>query len=87
MKKKEAKSNYHWYEIEYKEDPELDDDELYSYFTYKGQDYFLHEFMNFRAFNDNYNDYWDGYINFTYDSGLVIKLSDRGDALQVGRFF
>ena len=56
MKKNEAISNYHWIELEYKEDEDIDGEELHAYFTYKGEDYFLHEFMRFNYTDNNYND-------------------------------
>lgn len=30
---------------------------------------------------------WDGYLNETYDSGVIIKVSSNGDRYKIGRFY
>jgi len=83
MKKHDAVSNFHWIEIEH-EQPEWSD-ELEPCFKYRGDTYFLSEFMRFNFTNSNYNGYWDGYLQTSNFGGLVVKIHDTGDAVQVGR--
>ena len=56
-------------------------------FIYKNELYSLDQFVNFHnpvySGFDNLKKYFDGYLNFTYFSGLLIKLDNNGEFLQV----
>ena len=71
-------TNYHWRKIEYLEDENEDDGELYPGFRYKGNVYFLNEAL---IIND---DYWHGTIQLNNFGGLLVKISDDGDSIQIG---
>ncbi len=79
--------NGHWRLIVYAV-PEWDDDnELHSCFRYKGELYFLEEFMRIQEYFPAWMHEFHGHMNDTFFSGLLIKLSDCGDAVQVYRFY
>lgn len=83
------KGNHHWIDIEY-EIPEWEDDkengELEACFKYKGNTYFLSEFMRIEPYIKDFKGY-DGYLNDTYFSGVVIRLNEEGDAVQAYMFY
>lgn len=65
--------------------------ENFSGFIYKNQLYALDQFMNLHnsiySQNENLTKYFDGYLNFTYFSGLLIKLDNIGEFLQVFYYY
>lgn len=65
--------------------------ENFNGFVYKNQLYSLDQFMNLHnsiySQNENLKKYFDGYLNFTYFSGLLIKLDDIGEFLQVFYYY
>ena len=68
-------------ELDYDHTPEWSEEEEAS-FMYKGQRYFLSEFMRTRAHGLPY----DGYLNDSYFSGILIKLSEDGETVTVHTF-
>lgn len=93
MAKAKIYSNYQWREFMYRDevpqsvlDDEFsyhDDDVTDGYFRYKGVWYHLDMFMRGDPTGDGY---WDGAHGDSFFSGVVIKLSDDGDAFQVGTY-
>ena len=65
-------------QFDYMENPEE-----HSFFKYKNEYYDLGDFVI--ASSPEFVG-WDGYSSDSYFSGLVIKLSDCGDSVLVGRF-
>ena len=59
----------------------MDDIDEGSFFKYRGQYYSLDEFMS------GGEGYWDGFSHDTFFSAIVIKLSDCGDSVLVGRIY
>jgi len=55
-----------------------------SYFRYKKQAYSLGEFM--RVTREELKD-WDGVMGDSYFSGMLLKFSNCGDAVRVGRYY
>jgi hypothetical protein len=85
----EIYGNNHWIELEY-EVPEWNEEtqDLEECFNYKGNKYFLSQFMNIhnKVHNPNPPEWmkeFDGYHNDSYFSGILIKLSDTGEAVKV----
>ena len=80
--------NNQWRELEY-DIPEWNEGgETEAYFNYKGNKYFLSEFMNIhnKIYNPNPPEWmleFDGYLNESYFSGILIKLSNDGDAVKM----
>lgn len=56
------------------------------YFTYKGEKYDLGEFTT-TAGLDGPMDLWDGYLNWTYFSGVVVRYPRTENTIIVGRFY
>jgi hypothetical protein len=69
----------------------LDWDALYegsasaSFFRYKGQVYFLEEFM--RCDHAYGIADWDGYYSDSMFSGILVKYADHGERVIVGQYF
>jgi hypothetical protein len=57
-----------------------------SFFRYKGTLYDLGEFQRVPTVSDGLYQGWDGYQSDTYFSGLLIKLTDDGEGVIVGRY-
>lgn len=55
------------------------------YFMYKGNVYTLSDFMLLSVGREDLKE-WDAYMGDSYFSGLVLKLSDCGELVTVGRF-
>jgi hypothetical protein len=83
--------NHKWIELEYqipewnedKEDPDFE-----QCFKYKEQIYFLSEFMNIhnKFYQPNPPEWmkeFDGYKSDSYFSGLLIKISEDGEAVKI----
>lgn len=96
------KTNNHWREIisfdelSSDEQANYDYDEqerLGAYFRYKGHAYTLDEFVQFGTpwtYNPEADDplsQWDGILNETAFSGVLVKLSDCGDYVKVARYY
>lgn len=90
----EIKTNNHWYPIIYgyelteKERAQfdyLDSEELVSgsFVRYKNRCYHIAEFLRVDIWELRE---WDGYIPNSFFSGVVIKLSDGGDACKLGTY-
>ena len=92
-------SNYHWrellsyYELSDMERALADDyhdwvsdpgDHLY--FVYKGHVYILADFMRIEHHPDGDFSSWHGYASDSFFSGTLVRLSDCGDSVQVGRY-
>lgn len=86
----EITGNCQWVEIEYRDNPENEDDTITG-FMYKG------EFHNLDDFIRIHNNPWannppewlkefHGYDQQGFGFGLVIKLNDSGEAVQVFRY-
>jgi len=73
--------NRHWREIEY-ETPEWGD-EPEACFPYKGETYYLSEFMRVSVNAPAWMQSFDGYRNDSFFSGLLVRLHEYGDAVQV----
>ncbi len=78
--------DHHWIEIEYGT-PEWNEEEE-PYFNYKGNKYFLSEILavNNSIHNPNPPEWqkgFDGYMSDSFFSGILVKFSDCGDAVQV----
>jgi hypothetical protein len=85
MDKPKITGNNHWIEIEYNK-PEWSDD-LEASFRYKGELYYLSDIMDLtnKFYNPNPPDWMKGYHGYRSDSffsGILIKLSDCGDAVK-----
>jgi hypothetical protein len=80
----------YWFELTDKEKAEYDyeDAQEWSYFRYRGWTYTMADFMRL-----NHDDPgmpfkgWDGYHGDSYFSGVVIKISNCGEAVKVGRYY
>jgi hypothetical protein len=65
----------------------------HSFIRYKGEYYDLGEFMHIDKKTFGIGEAprpfmkWDGYMNDTYFSGIVIKISSDGERYKVGRFY
>jgi hypothetical protein len=90
------KGNHHWVELEYKipewNEDKPEDEQEEKCFIYKGYTYFLSEFMNIhnKFYEPNPPEWmkeFDGYKNDTYFSGILIKLSDTGEAVKVYTYY
>jgi hypothetical protein len=89
----EIKTNHHfrptlfWFELTDKEKQEYDyeDAQEWSYFRYKGWAYTLADFMRVGAHSPFQG--WDAYHGGSFFSGVVIKLSDCGEAVKVGTYY
>ena len=78
--------NNHWRELEYSV-PEWGVEEEAS-FRFKGNTYFLSEFLNIHneVYNPNPPDWmkeFNGHLSDSYFSGVLVKLSDCGEAVKV----
>ena len=74
----------YWYDLTEKEQQDFDftDREDSSYFRYKGNVYTLGDIMRLSA-GHPFGDGFDGYHSEGFFSGILVKLSDCGDALKV----
>ena len=81
--------NGHWKEIEYGY-PDWDKEELHPYFKYRDSKWWLDEIISTRTLSNNDEDHifsdFDGYMNTSYWDGIVIKMHEFGDAVQVYRY-
>jgi len=78
--------NGQYREIDYKKPEWIDEEEeVEACFDYKGNTYFLSEFMRVDGFSSKIEDFegFDGYRGDSFFSGLLIKLSDCGDCVKV----
>lgn len=90
-------TNNHWRPIIYgfelpkkwrKEFDWIKDDEEYdchSFIRYKNWYYSLNDFMRIDK-NSYFPDKWHGYRSDSYFSGLLVELSDCGEAVKVGTY-
>ena len=70
--------NCRWVEIQY-------DKEGIPYFTYKGEKEYLNDFLRISLYSKDFQEY-HGIKNWTAFNGLLIKISDCGDMVQVFYF-
>jgi hypothetical protein len=77
--------NNQWKEIQYDYDEEDDLGDALPYFDYKGYKYYLNDIL--RTEHEGIFKEYDGYMNESAFSGLLVKLNDSNDALQVYRYF
>ena len=85
-------TNHHWREIEYKIpewNEEDEEPEFEACFEYKGDTYFLSEFIRL---NGNLElgtllDEWEGIQHDTAFSGTLVKLHEDGDAIIAGWYY
>ena len=75
-----------WIKIDYAK-PEWSDGEVEQYFRYRNNRYYLSEIMAVHnpIHNPNPSDWmkeFDGYANDSFFSGILIKLSDDGEAVK-----
>lgn len=75
--------NNHWIEIFYELPDNVEDGEYLPCFYYKGNRYFLSEFMDIHNRLQEFN----GMLNFTYFSGILIKISETGEAIKAYTFY
>jgi len=77
------------YELTDKEQTEhadtINSDDTLNCFRYRGQVYFLEEFM--RLENNDELENWHGYASDTFFSGVLIRISEDGERYQVGRYY
>lgn len=59
--------------------------EEFSFFKYRGQYYTLSNFMRIEN-NDKLKD-WDGIESDSFFSGTLVKFSECGDSVKVGRYY
>lgn len=95
------KTNHQWRDLQYRADVPADilasqfdyqnaEETLDGFFCYRGVWYHLDQFMRVdyghsqNAFADGH---WDGYAGDSYFSGVVIKLSQDGEQIQLGTYF
>jgi hypothetical protein len=79
--------NNHWIELEY-DKHSWSDEEVEACFKYKGNTYFLSEFMNIhnKIHEPNPPEWlleFDGYMADSYYSGVLIKLGITNEAVKV----
>ena len=75
-------TNGHYRELEYKVPEWSDEEELC--FNYKGNIYFLSEFL---ITTSNCFRGWDGYLSETFFSGILVNLSECGEGVKVGYYY
>jgi hypothetical protein len=73
-----------WIPVEYKQ-AEWSDGEEAPCFKYKDDHIFLSEVL--RTDSSGIFDEYDGILNLSYFHGILIKLSESGDAIQVYYFY
>lgn len=87
------RSNYNWRNFVYRADvPQQvldefdyqDEDVFDGYFRYQGYWYHLDQFME--APEGMFPGDWNGYLNDSMSTGVVIRVSDDGEQYQVGTF-
>lgn len=72
---------------------DYDEQELGTYFRYKGYAYNLGDFVKFgtpwshQPEADDPLSQWDGILNESAFSGVLVKLSDCGDGVKVARYY
>lgn len=72
---------------------DYDEDETGTYFRYKGHAYNLGDFVKFgtpwsrKPEADDPLSQWDGILNESAFSGVLVKLSDCGDGVKVARYY
>jgi hypothetical protein len=76
-----------WENLTTKECAEFDEEVFYnsSFFRYRGWVYTLEDFM--RVDNNAPFTGWDGYHSDSFFSGVLVKYSNCGDAVKVGRYW
>ena len=77
-----------WWDLTEKEQKDFDWEgaEEDTYFRYRGQVYNLSNFMRIEENHPLHCLNWHGYSGESYFSGKIIKLSDDGEAVIVGRY-
>jgi len=91
------KTNNQWRQLSYRSEvPEnilksefdyQDENEVFDgFFKYKGFWYHLDQFMRLDN-NSPFGGQWDGYLNDSAFSGVLVKLSDDGDSVKVATFY
>lgn len=84
------KGNDHWLELDY-QIPEWNEDdedpEMEACFQYRGNTYFLSEFMKIEKNSSDWMQDFDGHHGESYFSGILIKLAGSGDAVQVYSYY
>lgn len=96
MSKLTIKSDKKWIAFKYREEvpkkvlskqfDHLDEDEaIDGFFRYRNYWYHLSDFM--RVPKDAFPGKWNGYLNDSYFSGVVIQVSNDGEAYKVGTFY
>ena len=77
----------YWYDLLPKEQEEYAylEEEGGSFFRYRGWTYFLGDFMRVEANSPLKG--WDGNHSDGFFSGVLVKYSNCGDAVKVGRYF
>jgi len=83
------KSNYQWREILHERDENNEDneEEVDSYFIYKEQKFYLHEFIKItKSYPSEFQKY-DGMTSLSAFSGILIKISECGEAVKVFYFY
>lgn len=61
-------------------------DENAMYFRYKGEVYNLGDFMRTNSLHEGPLKAWNGYLSDSFFSGIVIKLNEEFDMVQVGTY-
>ena len=90
------KTNNQWRDFVYRDDVPAavladqfshlsEDDGSDGFFCYRGHWYHTTDFMNCSGNKDLVA--WDGYASDSYFSGVLIKISRDGDAVQVATYF
>ena len=79
-----VRGNGAWLPIEYKQADWSDGEEV-ECFKYKGDYVFLEEVI--RTDPDGIFKEYDGMVGFSYFNGILIKLSESGDAVQAYYFY
>ncbi len=77
-----------WENLTEKEKAEYDIETFYnsSFFRYRGWVYTLDDFMHIGK-DSGFGDGWDGYLNCSFFSGVLVKYSNCGDAVKVATYF
>ncbi len=75
-----------WCELTAKEQQEYDNDDGCTFFRYKGEAYSLSDFPRLDSTLVEFRE-WDAVLNLTVWSGILIKLSDCGDAVKVAYYY
>lgn len=78
----------HWRKLGMDNDEQNDAmEEGLSFVVYKGEPIRLDDFMRLDRDSNPFPSFWQGYHSDTFFSGLVIHLSDCGEACIIGQYF